>query len=96
VFNDKDIENIGWYATAFDINYRVISAYIESECEGVILYYDNGMAFHGFVLIEDEKEVFVKLLNYIKIYIEDMIQEQKITEFDDDQLEAAEFFDIEV
>jgi len=37
-FGDKDLENIGWNATDFNIDYRVLVEVLEEKCLGTILW----------------------------------------------------------
>jgi len=95
-FEHKDIEDIGWQAVVLDIKYRDISDFIEKNCEGTFLFYDNGMHFNGFVVVEDAEEVKSKLMDFIKELIAVKIKNEELdlNDLDDDQTESLEFFEI--
>ncbi len=96
-FSNKELENIGWQATEFNIKYRDLVELLEEKCDGTILcieqeepYQFSGLGF----LSDDEqaKEVRFeycqkeakKLMNNDPMYAKD--------ELNDDEEEAAEFF----
>ncbi len=96
-FSNKELENIGWQATEFNIKYRDLVELLEEKCDGTILcieqeepYQFSGLGF----LSDDEqaKEVMFeycqkeakKLMNNDPMYAKD--------ELNDDEEEAAEFF----
>ncbi len=94
VFFDKDIEDIGWYATPFDIAYRTMSDFIEDNCAGTFVFYENDISFSGFVVVEDKKDVYTKLFKFVSELIEKRLS--SIEELDSDQEEALEFFNLKV
>uniref|UniRef100_UPI0040485039 hypothetical protein n=1 Tax=Aliarcobacter sp. TaxID=2321116 RepID=UPI0040485039 len=94
MFEDKELEDYGWNASALEINYREISEFIESSCEGVLLCYDNEIQFSGFVIIEDINEVRTKVKEYIVNKAEENIKKGFVDIEDDDVIEALEFFGI--
>lgn len=96
LFEDKELENIGWQAVACDISYREISDFIESNCNGTLVYYDNQVQFNGFVIIDDLQDVITKVKNFIVKNIKEKIEEEIIDIEDDDVLEALKFFEIKV
>lgn len=98
IFEDKILEDLGWHATAFDITYREISQFIENSCDGVLVFYDNGVQFNGFVLIDDIKDVRLKVKEFLILKINEIFETGQlyINELDDDQEEALEFFNIKL
>ena len=94
MFEDKELEDYGWNASALDINYREISEFIEEFCEGVLLCYDNEIQFSGFVIVEDVNDVKQKVKEYIINKTKENIKEETIDVEDDDVIEALEFFGI--
>ena len=94
LFEDKELEDYGWNASALEINYREISEFIEEFCEGVLLCYDNEIQFSGFVIVEDVNDVKIKVKEYIINKTKENIKEQTIDIEDDDVIEALEFFGI--
>ena len=96
LFEDEELENIGWNAVACDISYREISDFIESNCEGILVYYDNQIQFNGFVIVEDIQKSKILVKDFIIKKIVEKIEEDLIDIEDDDVLEALEFFEIKV
>ena len=96
IFEDKQLEDYGWHASALDINYREISEFIESSCEGTLLCYDNTIQFSGFVIIENIEDVRVKVKEYIVEKTIKNIKEEIVDTEDEDVIEALEFFEIKV
>ncbi|MBP9490095.1 MAG: hypothetical protein KBE77_01450 [Aliarcobacter sp.] len=94
LFEDKTLEDYGWNASALDINYREISEFIEENCEGVLLCYDNEIQFSGFVIVENIEDVRVKVKEYIINKTEENIKKELIDVEDDDVMESLEFFGI--
>ena len=94
LFEDKELEDYGWNASALEINYREISEFIEESCDGVLLCYDNEIQFSGFVIVDDVNDVKQKVKEYIINKAKENIKEQLIDIEDDDVIEALEFFGI--
>lgn len=94
MFEDKELEDYGWNASALEINYREISEFIEESCEGVLLCYDNEIQFSGFVIVDDVNDVRQKVKEYIINKANENIKEQLIDIEDDDVIESLEFFGI--
>lgn len=93
-FEDKELEDIGWNASACDINYREISEFIEANCKGTLVYYDNQIQFNGFVLVDDINDVRIKVADFVKNEIKKKLEEELLDLDDSDVLEALEFFNI--
>ena len=96
-FLDADLEEIGWNATEFNINYRTIVDFMEKECEGVLLCIEQEDPYHfsGLGYITNSQQAREKLFNFCREKIKDMIQndpDYKIEDLTDDELEACEFF----
>ena len=94
VFEDKELEDIGWQAVSLNINYRELCSYIEKECQGIFVYYDNGMHFNGFVILKHIQEVKEKMHEYVKLRIKEKIENEELflDELDDDEKKALMFF----
>ncbi len=91
LFCDKKLEEMGWHSTAFDfITYRDIATFIEENCEGTLTFNDHPMGFNGFVEVDD----IIQVREDVKNFIIKKIQENKLDEYDEDQQEALEFFNI--
>ncbi len=94
LFEDKELEDYGWNASALDINYREISEFIEEFCDGILLCYDNEIQFSGFVIVDNINDVKIKVKEYIINKTKENIKEQTIDIEDDDVLESLDFFGI--
>ena len=94
MFEDKVLEDYGWHASALEINYREISEFIEDNCEGVLLCYDNTIQFSGFVIIEDIENARLKVKDYIVNKAKQNISDGILDVEDDDVIEALDFFGI--
>ena len=93
LFTDEQIELYGWHAIAFDdITYRVIAEFIEENCEGTFTFNDHPMGFNAYAVLDDVESARVQ----IKDFIVNKIQTFDLTDLDDDQKEALEFFAIDV
>ena len=96
-FSDADLEEIGWNATEFDINYRTIVDFMEKECEGILLCIEQEEPYHfsGLGYITNSQQAKEKLFNFCREKINDMIQndpDYKKETLSDDELEACEYF----
>jgi len=92
-FCDEKLEEIGWYSTTFDfITYRDIAEFIEQNCEGTFTFNDHPMGFNGFVEVDNIQEVRKK----VKEFIIDKIQNNTLEEYNNDQIEAMEYFKIKL
>ncbi len=96
LFEDKALEDIGWYAVACDISYREISDFIESNCEGILVYYDNQVQFNGFVIVKDLENTKFLVKDFIIKTIKNKIKKELIDIKEDDVIEALEFFELKV
>ena len=97
-FSNSKLEDIGWQATEFNINYRNIVEEIEEKCEGITLcieqeepqYQFSGL---GFIFNDEESEkvVFEFAKNHVKHMIEthEDFEKENLT---DDEEDAAKFF----
>ncbi|WP_072681967.1 hypothetical protein [Arcobacter sp. LA11] len=96
LFEDKEIEDYGWNCTPCDISYREISEFIESNCNGTFVFYDNEIQFNGFVIVDDIEDTRVKVKNYIINKIKEKIEDESIDLDDSEVEESLEFFEIKV
>jgi hypothetical protein len=92
-FCDEYIEDIGYQAVVFDfITYRGIAEFIEENCEGTLTFNDHPMGFNGFVEVDDIEKVRVQ----VKEYVINLIEKNKLDEYNDEQLEALKFLGIAI
>ena len=94
LFEDDELEDFGWHASALEINYRTISEFIEDNCEGTLLFYDNTVQFNGFTIIEDIVDTRKKVKEFIITQSKKNIEDSIIDLDDEDVIEALEFFNI--
>lgn len=95
LFEDKELELIGWEATPLDITYREIAEFIEKNCEGVFVFYDNTIQFNGFVIVNDIERVREQVQKYILERIQDKIEQNELELEDDEIQESLSFFKVE-
>lgn len=95
VFEDETMENYGWHASALEINYREITDFIENNCEGTLVFYDNEIQFNGFCIIDNIEDARSSVKEFIKNTAKENIEKNILELDDDDVIEALEFFEIE-
>ena len=98
-FSNKGLEDIGWHATEFNINYRTLVEVLEENCEGTILCIEqeDPYQFSGLGFLHNDENAKEFLFNYCQTKIKDMIDNDpdfKREELTDDEEEAAQFFKI--
>ena len=98
-FSNKELEDIGWYATDFNADYRDLVDVLESKCKGIVLCIEQEepYQFSGLGFIEDNEEAKKVLFEYCQNHVKDKIanDEDFIEEFlEDDEIKAAKFFDV--
>ena len=96
-FSNKDLEEIGWHATEFDINYRTLVEVLEENCDGVLLCIEQEepYQFSGLGFLADNEHAKEVLYNYCKKEAKKLMDEDEMYAkeyLDNDELEAAEFF----
>ena len=70
IFEDKTLENYGWHASDLEINYRELSEFIEENCSGTLLCYDNEIQFSGLVIVDDLEESYNNIITFKKENLE--------------------------
>jgi len=99
-FANKELENIGWLATEFNINYRDLVEEVEEKCEGLTLCIEQvepQYQFSGLGFIFDNKQAQEVMFEYAKNHVIKMMKtdsdfaKEALT---DDEKEAAEFFGV--
>ena len=96
-FSNKELEDIGWHATEFNIKYRTLVEVLEEKCEGVLLCIEQEepYQFSGLGFLSDDNHAKEVLFNYCKDEIKKLMAEDEDyakENLEDDELEAAEFF----
>ncbi len=98
-FSYKPLEDIGWYATDFDIKYRELVEFLENECDGMLVCIerDDPYQFSGMGFLANNEEAKEKLFSFVQNIIKDKLannEDYSQDMLDDDQEEAMEFFKI--
>ena len=98
-FSNSELEDIGWNATEFDIDYRTLVELLEEKCDGTILCIEqaNPYQFSGLGFLSDNKQAKNVLFEFCQTKVKDMIENDpdfKIETLTDDELEAAQFFKV--
>ena len=96
IFEDSILEDYGWHASVLEINYRTISNFIEENCEGTFLCYDNEIQFNGFALVDNIEDTRAQVKEFIIKKTKENIKEDLIELEDEDVIEALEFFGLEL
>ena len=96
-FSNKDLEDIGWHATEFDVDYRTLVELLEEKCDGTILCIEQEepYQFSGLGFIGDYKQAKELLFGFCQTKVRDMIENNpdfKREELTDDEEDAAKFF----
>jgi hypothetical protein len=97
-FANKELENIGWQITEFNVSYRELVEVLEEKCEGTILCIEQEepqYQFSGLGFIADDTEAAKVLYEYSQAIVKDKLANDDDfdrDDLDDDQEEAAEFF----
>jgi len=96
-FANSDLEDIGWQATEFNINYRTLVDILEKECEGTLLCIEQEepYQFSGLGFLNDDEQAKKVLFAYCQNEIKKIMSEDPLYAKDnlsDDEQEAAEYF----
>jgi len=99
-FNEKELEELGWYADEFEITYRELVDLIEKECEGIILCIEQekpDYRFSGLGFIKDPQEAYKTMYTYTQQKIKEIIKTDPLffaDKLNDDEEEAAKYFKV--
>ncbi len=98
-FSNKELEDIGWHATEFNVDYRTLVELLEDKCEGTILCIeqDDPYQFSGLGFISDYKQAKELLFKFCQTKVKDMIENNpdfKREDLTDDEEDAVKFFNI--
>ncbi len=96
-FSNKKLEEIGWHATEFNIDYRTLVEYLEENCDGklICIEQEDPYKFSGLGFIKDDIEAKNLMYVFCQKIIKDKISNDKEFAADnltDDEEEAAHFF----
>ena len=98
-FSNSDLEDIGWHATEFNINYRTLVELLEEKCEGTLLCIEqeDPYQFSGLGFLSDNDSAKKVLFEFCQSKVKDMIENDplfKKEDLTDDEEDAAKFFKI--
>ncbi|QOY55189.1 hypothetical protein HUE87_02820 [Candidatus Sulfurimonas marisnigri] len=96
-FSDKELENIGWHATEFAINYRELVEVLEEKCAGtmICIEQDEPYQFSGLGFLDNFADARATLFDFCQTKIKNLMLEKdeyKKENLTDDELEAAQYF----
>ncbi len=96
-FSNKELEEIGWHATEFNIKYRTLVELVEEKCEGIILCIEqeDPYQFSGYGFITDNDCAKKVLFEYCKTEATKLMEDDPLfapENLEDDEAEAAKFF----
>ena len=98
-FSNKDLEDIGWHATEFNIKYRTIVEHLEENCDGTLLCIEQEepYQFSGLAFLSDNKHAKQVMFEFCKNIANDLMKSDDDFHPDnltDDEEDAAKFFGI--
>lgn len=96
-FGSKEMEDIGWHATEFNISYRTLVDVLEKECDGVIICIeqDEPYQFSGLGFVKNLDDARDIMFEYCQKEIKRLISEDDdfaLENLTEDELQAARFF----
>lgn len=96
-FSSKELEDIGWHATEFNIDYRTLVEELEEKCEGILLCIEQEepYQFSGLGFLSDDTHAKEVLLDFCKKKIRELMKNDEAyapQNLTDDEREAAQFF----
>jgi len=97
-FSHKEIEDIGWHATEFDITYRELVEVLEGKCEGtmICIEQEEPYQFSGLGFLSDNNHAKDILYTYCQTKVKDMLKNDPHYEagnLTDDEAFAASYFE---
>lgn len=98
-FSNKELEEIGWHATEFNINYRTLVELLEEQCEGTLLCIEQEepYQFSGLGFVSDVAHAKNVLFEYCQSKVKKLMSEDeayKKENLTEDEMQAAEFFKV--
>ena len=98
-FSSKDLEDIGWHATEFDVDYRTLVELVEEKCDGTIICIEQEepYQFSGLGFLSDNNQAKEVMFEFCKNIAKDKIENDpdfKVDELNDDEEDAAKFFGV--
>ena len=96
-FSNRELENIGWQATEFNVKYRDLVEHLEDNCDEIILCIEQEepYQFSGLAFLSDDEQAKEVLFTYCQSEAKKLMDSDPLyakDELNDDEEEAAEFF----
>ena len=96
-FSNKELEEIGWHITEFDVKYRTLVEVLEENCDGVVLCIEQEepYQFSGLGFLADDNEAKKVLFEYCQKVVKDKLENDedfKVENLTDDEEDAGRFF----
>lgn len=96
-FSNPTLEDIGWNATEFNINYRTLVELLEENCDGTLLCIEQEepYQFSGLAFLDDDEHAAKIMFEYCQKEAKRLIDEDPLyakEKLSDDEEEAAKFF----
>ena len=96
-FMDMELQEMGWHASEFNIDYRDIVTFLEEHCEGTIFCIAKAepFMFHGLGFFSDNAQAKKIMFEYCHTEIKKRLtqaQEFKADDLNSDQGDAADYF----
>ena len=96
-FGDKELEDMGWMITDFNVHYRTLVEMLEEKTDITLVCIENEepYQFSGMGYFNDIEHARKVMFDYCQLTIKEKISHDPDfakDELDDDQLKAAEFF----
>ncbi len=91
-FNDSFIEDLCFEAVVLDIEYRDIADFIENNCEGTFVYYENDIQFSGFAVVDNIEMTRKQIVGFLQSKINEKLKSGELDKesFDGEQETAYE------
>ena len=99
-FATKEMEEIGWHATEFNITYRTLVDVLEKECDGTLICLEQeepSYLFSGLGFVNDLDNAKDVLFEFCQKEVKRLIKEDRDFQpenLSDDEMEAAKFFGV--
>lgn len=96
-FMDMGLQEMGWHAQEFNLDYRDIITFLEEHCEGTIfcITKDEPYMYHGLGFFADTVQAKKIMIEYCRTEINKLLKEAtdfKLDELNSDQEDAADYF----
>lgn len=94
-FADKELEQIGWHATEFNITYREIVEQFENQCDGAVvcIEQEEPYQFSGLGFVSDIEQARKVAFDYCVSTIKDKLaNDPDYATLSDDEEEAKNYF----